>query len=57
MHASPSTHNTPVLGYCIIFTVSYRNMIKAFLTASHIFTTLKQFGELSDEVCMYVCRL
>ena len=31
-------------------------MIKAFLTASHIFTTLKQFGELSDEV-WYVYRL
>lgn len=27
-----------------------RNMIKAFFTSSHIFTTLKQFGELSDEV-------
>ena len=31
-------------------------MIKAFLTASHIFTILKQFGELSDEVCMLEVR-
>ena len=27
-----------------------RNMIKAFFTASQLFTILKQFGELSDEV-------
>ena len=27
-------------------------MIKAFFTASQLFTILKQFGELSDEVVM-----
>ena len=32
-------------------------MIKAFLTASHIFTIIKQFGELSDEVYMCITSI
>ena len=31
-------------------------MIKWFYTAGHLFTVLKQFGELTDEVTLISCN-
>ncbi len=39
-----------VLTACVLCMYVHRSLSKCFFTASQIFTSLKQFGELSEEV-------